>query len=405
MNKNLGEERHIERRSEWRALVYLCKLGLTNEVLSPSGAVDFQAINWENIINLAGRHRAIPVLSKAVNALKTDLEIPDEIVKKLRKHHHQIGHENLRNARELIQLVTALREKGVEIIPYKGVTLAQEAYNDIGLREMSDIDFLINLKDFPVIRETLLSRKYVPSKNVPEEFEEAFFRQNFEYNFDLYVGNHRQFHVEPHWKIGFRRWQTDLGLKDIIGLTAKRSFFGTEIRMLTPEGFLLTTCLHHGGEDRWNSLKYICDVAAILFRFEKNMNWELLLASSDRLKVTNIVLLGIGAAVSIFNAPVTDEVKHLISSKKITSHVLKVNHQLEFGRWSSNINTYFKDIGFHFSLRKSTITKLKVLYYHFIQIFTPTVYDVNDEKSEGKKYWWLFVTKPFRIWRMHVKSR
>lgn len=405
MNKHVEETGNIDRKSEWQALVYLCKLGFTNQTSPSFRDLNFQTINWENIIRLASRHRVRPVLNKAVNALKNSVEIPDKTVEELRKYHHQIGYENILNARELIQLIKVLRDKGVEIIPYKGVVLAQEAYNDIGLREMSDIDFLINLKDFPVIKETLLGRAYVPSKNVPEEFEKAFFRQNFEYNFDLYAGEHRQFHVEPHWKIGFRRWQTDLDMDDILSLTAERRFFGTEIHMLTPEGFLLTTCLHHGGEDRWNSLKYICDVAAILFRFEKDMNWELLLKESDRFRVTNIILLGIGTAVSIFNAPVTDEVRRLITKRKLASHVLKVEHQLEFGRWSANINTYFKDIGFHFSLRKSMLTKLKVLYYHFIQVFTPTVYDINDERSAGKKYWWLFITKPFRIWRTHVKTR
>lgn len=405
MNKNVVETGNTYRKREWQTLVHLCRVGITDQPASSSENLDFQSVNWERVLDLARRHRVRPVLNKAVNALKDDIEIPGETVEKLRQYHQQIGHENILNARELIQLITVFREKGVEIIPYKGVVLAQEAYNDVGLREMSDIDFLIKLNDFSVIKATLLDRAYVPSKHIPEEFESIFFRQNFEYNFDLYVGNHRKFHVEPHWKIGFRRWQTDLDLEDIVALTTKRNFFGTEIHMLTPEGFLLTTCLHHGGEDRWNSLKYICDVAAILFRFEKDMNWELLLRESDKLKVTNIILLGIGVAVSTFDAPVPDDVRHLIAGRKIAWHVLKVNHQLEFGRWSANINTYFKDIGFHFSLRKSVLTKFKVLYYHFIQIFMPTIYDINDEKSAGKKYWKLYITKPFRIWRTHVKTK
>ncbi len=405
MDKDIAGTGYSDQKREWQALVYLCKLGIAGQAILPSENLDFENLNWESVLSLAGMHRVRPVLNKAISAQKNSIEIPDKIVEKLTQHHHRIGHENILNARELIRLITVLQEKGVEVIPYKGVVLAHEAYNDIGLREMSDIDFLINLNDFPVIKETLLNRDYVPSKHIPEEFESIFFRQNFEYNFDLYVGNRRQFHVEPHWKIGFRRWQTDLDIHDIVGLTSKRAFFGTEIHMLTPEGFLLTTCLHHGGEDRWNSLKYICDVAAILFMFKEDMNWELLLKESGRFKVTNIVLLGIGTAVSIFDAPVPEDVRRLITKRKIASHVIKVKHQLEFGRWSANINTYFKDINFHFSLRKSPITKLKVLYYHFIRIFTPTIYDINDEKSAGKKYWWLFVTKPFRIWRMHVKSR
>ncbi|MCE7992557.1 MAG: nucleotidyltransferase family protein [Roseivirga sp.] len=390
---------------EWEALVYLCKLGLKNHFMPPGESLDFQKIDWENILRLADKHRVGPLLNIGVSLLKNREKIPDEIVERLKKHHSQRSRENLLNARELIHLIKAMNEKGMEVVPYKGVVLAQLAYNNIGLREMSDIDFLMKLDEFSVIREILLKRGYVPSKIVPEEFEAMFFRQNFQYNFDLYRGTYRQFHVEPHWKIGLKQWQTDLDFVAILPLTSKRDFFGTEINMLTPEGLLITTCLHHGGEDRWNSLKYICDVAAILFKFEKDLNWSMVLRETGKFKVTNLILLGIGVAVNTFEVPLPDEIRQLIAKKKIRTHVQKVISQFRSGVRSANINSYFKHIGFHFSLRKSLLTKLKVFYYHFIRIFTPTIYDINDKKSAGKKYWWLFITKPFRIWRTHVKTK
>lgn len=403
MNKNqLAEDYET---IEWRLLVYLCKLGFVGRADPFTQSLSADHIDWNLFAQRARLHRVISLVHQGIAQWEDKHLVPQDTMDLLGQTRQQQSYKNMDHAKEMVQIVKLLAEKGVEAIPYKGVVLGQEAYGDIGIRKMSDIDLLVNLSDFSEIREVLLTREYVPAKHVPKEFEATFFRQNFEYNFDLYDGDQRKYHVEPHWKIGFRRWQTDLDFDDIKPLTVKKDFFGTEINMLTPEGLLLTTCLHHGGEDRWNSLKYICDVAAILFKFEKVMNWPLLLREVDKYRVTNIVLLGIGAAVSCFNAPIAEEIKPLISSRKIDAHVQKVNQELRQEEQSANINTYFKDVGFHFSLRKSPVTKLKVLYYHFVQVFTPTIYDINDEKSTGKKYWWLFVTRPFRIWRTHIKAK
>ena len=390
--------------AEWRALVYFCHLGIRGEIYDNGYQFDPEDIDWLRLKRLSGMHGVRPLLSHGMSLWKDKEYIPREIFDELAGMRKQRSLINMDHAREMVRLIRLLAQRGVELIPYKGVVLGQEAYGDMGLREMSDIDLLMELDKFEEIREILLGRNYVPSKNVPKDFETIFFKQNFEYNFDLYEGEHRKYHVEPHWKIGFRRWQTDLTYSDIYPFTQKRSFFGTELNMLTPEGLLLTTSLHHGGEDRWNQLKYVCDIAAILFTCQKELNWDLLLQESERFKVRNIVLLGVCLAVKIFDAPVPDQVIKLTSKRKIQKLSQRVLEDLWQGMHSANLNTYFKDISFHFSLRQHLSTRFKVLYYHLTQVFTPTIYDINDEKSQGKKYRWLFLTRPFRIWRTHVRN-
>lgn len=386
-------------------MVCLCRLGLEERAMPGVGQPDWKKIDWGELLDLGRRHRVRPVMNKGLSLMAQKEEVPDAFVQDLKVAQSRRGHENLLNARELIHLIKAMREKGMEVIPYKGVLLAQLGYGDIGSREMSDIDFLMNLEDFPVVRDILLDRGYVPTKRVPEDFEPIFFRQNFQYNFDLYKGEERLFHVEPHWKIGLKQWQTDLSFEDVKLMTVRKDFFGTEINMLTPEGLLITTCLHHGGEDRWRWLKYICDVSAILIRYKNELNWHLILREVDRFKVTNLILLGVGLSVDVFDTPVPENIRSRIGERKVSVHIQRVIEQAKSGNRVAKVNSYLEHTKFHYSLRKSPVTKLKVLYYNVIRIFTPTIYDINDEKSAGKKYWWLFITKPFRIWRMHVKAK
>lgn len=389
----------------WEVMVYLCRLGLERQLIPGIQQPDWQKTDWDEFLDFAKRHRVRPLLNIGVSLVESTADIPDSLIQSLKTYQSGRGHQNLLHARELIQLIKTMRTKGMEVIPYKGVLLAELGYGDLGSREMSDIDFLMNLDDFPIVRDLLMDRGYVPTKRVPEDFEAIFFRQNFQYNFDLYKEEERLFHVEPHWKIGLKQWQTDLNFDDVKRLTVRKDFFGTEINMLTPEGLLITTCLHHGGEDRWRWLKYVCDVAAILTRHKGELNWQLILKEADRFKVTNLILLGIGLAVEVFETSVPQNIRRLINGRKVQIHVRKVIDQAKSGSRFAKVNNYLEHAKFHYSLRKSPVTRLKILYYNLVRIFTPTIYDINDEKSAGKKYWWLFITKPFRIWRMHVKTK
>jgi hypothetical protein len=400
-----GSMDNRDNTNEWRLLVFLCKQGFVQGADDAYSVFSLKNIDWTVLMKYAKFHRVKSLMHQGMMKWSQKHLVPVEILEHLKMIHHQRSFINLDHTKELIQIVLLLEGKGVEVIPYKGVVLAQEAYQNIGLRDMSDIDILIKLEDFDLIKQVFRERGYVASKDVPTKFEATFFKQNFEYNFDFFENDKRKYHAEPHWKIGFKRWQTNLDFHDILPFTRKKSFFGTQMNILTPEGLLLTTSLHHGGEDRWNSIKYISDVAAILYTFEKELNWELLIKKATKLRVINIILLGVGVAVKIFGISVPDHVYQLASSKKLAKHVKLVDDQLQLIERTANINTYFKDIRFHFSLRKSPITKFKVLYYHFTGILVPTLYDVNEAKNSGKHYRWLFLTKPLRIWRTHIKSK
>ena len=60
---------------------------------------------------------------------------------------HSSYETNLRRslwfAGELARILTGFERAQVKAIPYKGPTLAQLVYGDLGLRSFSDLDFLV----------------------------------------------------------------------------------------------------------------------------------------------------------------------------------------------------------------------------------------------------------------------
>jgi hypothetical protein len=388
--------------TEWQLLVHLCRKGLSNES-QPISIHSLEKADWPQIFKLAHIHRVRPLVNHGLVNSEVRRFVPQTVLKKFKEAHVQRNSINMRHAMELKPIIKLLAEKGVKPILYKGLILGQYAYDNISLREISDIDMLIDLKDFSIVEELILSRNYVPTVEMTDSFRPIYFKQNSEYNFDLYEEGKRVCHIEPHWRIGAPRWQTDFGYKDILPLTKPANFLGETINQLTPEGLLITTSLHHGGEELWKKLKHICDIAAILLRSKDEINWQNLFAKTDELKVTNIVLLGIALSVRLFASPVPEEVRQIIQTSKIRKHADKIEAKLKRTGRQKNVTTYLEQLYFHIDLRNSWSTKARVVYHHFIQIFTPTIFDHRDDGNSDKKYWQLFVSRPIRIWRQHFK--
>ena len=152
--------------------------------------------------------------------------------------------------------------------------MAEMAYQELGLRESSDIDFLIKRRDFEKIKKLFLKEGYRPSFKLAPIVNNLFFSFYGEYNFDLYESgviqnrSTRQIHLEPHWVLGNKMYQTYIDYGAILPLTAKGILLNNAINQLSPEGLLITTAAHHGASDRWLHLKTIVDIAVILLSYK-----------------------------------------------------------------------------------------------------------------------------------------
>ena len=183
------------------------------------------------------------------------------------------------------------------------------------------------------------------------------------------------------------------------------TLFETQFNLLSPEGLLLTTCLHHGGKEQWRSLKHVCDVAAILDRYGSTLNWKMLMAKSKELKVGNILLLGLGLASHIFDLVLPGDLQPLVYSRKMKKHIGRIQSQLpkKIG-FSSVANELVQNMWLHLSLRQYWITKLKVLYYFLVYFLSPNAKDIRGREMSRASYLLLFFKKPFRLWSSHSKN-
>lgn len=365
---------------EWTLLLKACQAAIFKKKLLT--IEDVKAIDWQLLLQMIRYHKVTPLFYKGLTIHTTLLDaLPSFFLENLKNRSFRFVVQNLKNAKELQRIIPLFRKEGIEIIPYKGILLAEMAYQELGLRESSDIDFLIKRQDFEKIKKILLAEGYRPSFNISFLSNNCFFSLYGEYNFDIYKGevqnrSTRQFHLEPHWVLGNKMYQTYIDYDAVLPLTAKGKLLNSDINRLSPEGLLITTVTHHGSTDQWLNLKTVIDIAVLLQRFNHQLNWSLIVHTCEEFKIINVLLLGLSLSKEFFDSPLPENVEQMLLKKEIIQLTKQRKKKLAHLRKGGHLTTNFVNrIIYQLKLRANWSTKLKVVYYHLIHtLLRPFLY-------------------------------
>ncbi|MEP7190974.1 MAG: nucleotidyltransferase family protein, partial [Roseiflexaceae bacterium] len=118
-------------------------------------------IDWEYLTERADLHCVTPLLNRSLSMVSPDA-IPAQALMPIRQRVREIAQSNLHLTGELLRLLTVFDQQSIPIIPFKGPTLAMQAYGDIALRPFGDLDVLIHAQDLMPARELMLAQGYQP---------------------------------------------------------------------------------------------------------------------------------------------------------------------------------------------------------------------------------------------------
>ena len=385
---------------EWALLLDACTASIKKDkaeyALKISSA---DLIDWERIEKMASHHRVWPLLCEGILKSPDISNFPSTFLNTLKQQRLNIAGINLERTQEFIRLITLFNQNNIEVIPYKGLILGEVVYRDLGLRQFGDFDLLFHLKDHVKIDQLLRSRNYEHNSAKPEIFEKNHKKYNCEYSYLSIQDNGLKFAVDLHWALGNKMHQLDIGYDVFKQLSSKQKLFDIDIYLLSPEGILLSTCLHHSGKEQFSELRYLCDVAAIFEQYQSIIDWNELLALSERLKVKNLLLFGLGVTAIFFDLNLSQEIQDALSNKKINKFI-----QVTADSFSEEVvpKSLLQRTYFHLALRSQWSTKLKVLYYSTLISILPNMEDLKGEELSKLVYWKLFLIKPFRLSKKYL---
>lgn len=260
-------------------------------------------IDWEYLIERADLHCVTPLLNRSLNMVSPDA-IPPQALMPIRQRVREIAQSNLHLTGELLRLLTVFDQQGIPIIPFKGPTLAMQAYGDIALRPFGDLDVLIQAQDLMPARELMLAQGYQPLPEAPGfTLTMAHTKRCHEYSL---ISPDGQIRFELQWAVMQEPFAFPANIQRWWEQAATMSIGGRTLARLAPEHLLLLLCAH-GSKHLWERLFWICDIAELI-RAQGDIDWPRLIEDARQLGVERILMLGCSLAHLLLDAPLPPEV-------------------------------------------------------------------------------------------------
>ena len=114
--------RHERLSPAARALLGLLRLDGVQAAAVRAG--DWPPRSWDEIVELALRHGVAPLLHSALQSRSALAERPERIRVRLEEERRATALVNLRNLGQFRRVAHGLRERGIPVIPLKGLHLA-----------------------------------------------------------------------------------------------------------------------------------------------------------------------------------------------------------------------------------------------------------------------------------------
>jgi hypothetical protein len=266
---------------EWSLLRVACVEGHAEKKLRMLRALLRSSIRWKILFDLADRHGVHPLLAQTLFSVREC--VPSEELSALKQAYYANVQKTLLLSRELIRIVDRLSGFGIEVMPYKGLALAETVYGDVALRQSGDIDLLIRAADFRRVREAVSELGYTPHVPLSEVEEQAYLKPGYECAFDGAFGHNL---LEVQWAIQPRFYAADLDMDGLFDRAITTTVAGYPIKTPCMEDLFVVLALH-AAKHVWSRLIWLCDLARIMNRPE--LNWKQIASTAKKLGILRIL--------------------------------------------------------------------------------------------------------------------
>jgi hypothetical protein len=382
-------------------VIQACRVFLqTATPLSLDALIEKQQINWQEVALLSRMHRIRPVVFRVV----MESIAPASIKEQLKRELQRITLQNFSIATETERLISLLEKNSISAIPYKGVAYSKQFYDDISMRESSDIDLIINADDLPKTFAVFEKEGYRASNkalynrlgHVRYTVEEK------DLCFDKTESATNQFHVELHYMITHPRFVAPATTNQFdLSTTIASELNSGNARFLQPTEHFRAITLHHLLHDGLEYLKIFVDLAVGVKKIQllTDQHPTLPLSSLNISYRTNVLFIVMDQLLGVGDAALENKT---FEEEQIANQFLQFNLNSTVGRYKrhkvlSLLNHYNRTIRNRAALIRDPRNRRKFALTYWINLFMP---QQADEEAVPLPRWlkpFYFIIRPIRI--------
>lgn len=223
-----------------------------------------EGIDFEYFVRVAREKGVSSLAYQALKFFPPSNDAEKKALHDLRVSYLITAAANDHHKEELTRILAAFREKGIEIIPLKGIALAERLYGDITSRDRSiDVDLLVREKDKERARRLLEDAGY---SFMPVDEKE-------EYKWYYAFHKRAQKMIELHWDITMMMRSPDR-IEGLWRGTEKIMLDDIQYMDFKPEELLLYLSAHIVNSDSFRKLRYLCDINRLIEKYRNQIIWD-----------------------------------------------------------------------------------------------------------------------------------
>jgi len=253
---------------------------------------------WQEVVAEANRHQVASLLYHRLGRHLPAGAMPKEAWASLRTRAMLVAATNLRRFHSLTPVLVRLKAVGVPVIALKGVYLAAEVYDNVALRQMSDVDLLVRRQDLEKTDEVLAAAGFVRrehSVQPPQDVNEFH-----------YLGDAGQLMVEIHWELLPPDYPFRLDVEAMWAKALPVRIAGAEALAFAPEDQLIHLGVHAAIHRFGFGLRSLCDIAELVAKIP--VDGSLLVERAVKMGVMRSVGVSLVLARDLLRAAVPADV-------------------------------------------------------------------------------------------------
>lgn len=234
-----------------------------------NAACQLNGAEWERLAVLAGEQGMQGLVLEHMAAAGLLPVMPEHVSQSLLAAYRAAWIRNRRLRGQQAHIIQALSACSIEVMPIKGVVLAERCYGELALRPITDLDFLVHRADVPAIGRVLVGLGYqaLYGEHDPHEFYGLVYHTIAYYGGDGVL-------IELHWELAsLPAYLPRLRVDDLWSRSIAIQFAGQPVRVLAPADELRYLCFHYAAQHQLARLIWLVDIAELVRTLTAEWEW------------------------------------------------------------------------------------------------------------------------------------
>jgi hypothetical protein len=292
-----------------KLLLALSKTSISDDDINGIDILVLSIHDWNELYECAVTLGVGSLVLKHLNRQKQIDAIPKEIISKLNKIYYRTLSRNIILYEYFKNIQQVFSANKIDLIPLKGIFLAETFYKDIGLRQMSDIDLLVKQEDVDTSIQILTNLGYI-----------AIGRDKTEFIKNKGVAKHlptmvlNNVFVEIHFRVLIDDSINAIEIENYWKNAISIMLFNTPTLALSPENLLQYLCIHlerHFNEGKIKLYQFV-DILGILQKYKIDFNWDSFANSCEKNHCSKNVFTVLFLLHKFFQVSFPERIQYLI---------------------------------------------------------------------------------------------